>query len=232
MALEERTVIHQIILNKNPEGTFRNAMVKEIKYIFDTQTNKYDRGIPLDPRKVTEAELQDMLTAEQTAIIAANTNLQNSLDEAQQTLSEMNQSLADLGAERNSLQEQLTNARQDGTNKAQAIAGHLNRITELEAEQERLRTIETAYNQLQAQPADLTRGQVILGLASVGITEQDVDNILAGIEDEQQRFTAQVLWKNQPTFRKTHPLIQQLSGALGLDAETLDTLWEQASQIQ
>ncbi|WP_085025251.1 hypothetical protein [Ensifer aridi] len=79
--------------------------------------------------------------------------------------------------------------------------------------------------QIRAGMPMLSRRQLLLGLLSIGITEEMVD---AGIGADT---AGMIEWKNASSFERTHPLITDLSGYFQLPPEQVDSLWLWASGL-
>ncbi|WP_421983341.1 hypothetical protein [Roseibium sp.] len=78
-------------------------------------------------------------------------------------------------------------------------------------------------NRANMQP--LTARQFRLGLLQSGRTLAQVEAAIAAIEDPTERETAQVDWEYASEFNRMHPLVVDISLALGLSPEQVDTLW-------
>jgi len=55
-----------------------------------------------------------------------------------------------------------------------------------------------------------------------GITEENVDALIAGISDVNAKWEAETLWKKSPTIRRRHPLVLSFSAAFGLTSSQVD----------
>lgn len=74
-------------------------------------------------------------------------------------------------------------------------------------------------------PAEVTRRQLLLALYGAGITRSQIAAMLAGNEP------ALIEYEEALTFRRDHPLIASLGGALQMDSEQIDQLFLQAAAL-
>lgn len=74
----------------------------------------------------------------------------------------------------------------------------------------------------------LTARQLRLGLVGGGILPAQVDAAIAAIPDDNARAVAEIEWEYAMQFERDHPLIEQVSTALGLNVEQIDTMWQAA----
>ena len=79
-------------------------------------------------------------------------------------------------------------------------------------------------------PQSVTMRQARLALLGIGLLDQ-VDAVIAGIEDPTQRGAAEIEWEYAQTVDRNSPFVQQLSAGLGLTDEQKDQLFRTASQI-
>lgn len=77
----------------------------------------------------------------------------------------------------------------------------------------------------------LTARQLRLGLVTNGIALVDVEATINAIENPQDKAVAQIEWEYASQFERSHHLIAQVGGALGLTEEQIDTMWQQALQL-
>jgi len=77
----------------------------------------------------------------------------------------------------------------------------------------------------------LTARQLRLALTSIGVTRAVVEAQIASIEDAAAREVAMIEWEYSTTYERTHPLIAQVGGALGLSETQIDALWENAATL-
>lgn len=83
---------------------------------------------------------------------------------------------------------------------------------------------------LAAMPA-LTRRQFRLALVLNGYNLADIETLINSIEDPMQRQITMIEWQDATTFHRTNPSLIVMAGLMGLDAETVDQLWLQASTL-
>jgi hypothetical protein len=74
----------------------------------------------------------------------------------------------------------------------------------------------------------LTARQFRLGLIAGNITPEQITAVIDAMADGPDKVTAQIEWEYATTFTRMHPLVAQLSAALGLTPEQVDTLWTNA----
>ena len=72
--------------------------------------------------------------------------------------------------------------------------------------------------------------QARLALLQAGLLSQ-VEAAIAAIEDAGLRQAVQIEWEYAAEVNRTHPWVQTLWAALGLSAEDLDALFEQAATL-
>lgn len=85
-----------------------------------------------------------------------------------------------------------------------------------------------AYEPAPVMLAPLTRRQLRLGLLANGITTTHVEAAIAAIPDAMDRAVAEIEWADASTYKRDHPLIEQVGTALELTPEQIDTMWEGA----
>ena len=78
---------------------------------------------------------------------------------------------------------------------------------------------------------DLTRRQLLLGLLSISITEDQVDAQIGLIEDAEERAYSMIEWKAASTFKREHPLVGMMAAAFSLPIEQVDDLWRWAAGL-
>ena len=76
----------------------------------------------------------------------------------------------------------------------------------------------------------VTHRQACLALREAGLLAQ-IPAIIAGIADADAREIVQIEWDSRCDVDRTHPWVQSLAAALGLTAEALDALFEQAATL-
>ena len=72
--------------------------------------------------------------------------------------------------------------------------------------------------------------QARLALLQAGLLTQ-VETAIAAIGDAGQRAAVQIEWEYATEVNRSHPWVQTLGAALGLSAEDLDALFEQAATL-
>lgn len=85
--------------------------------------------------------------------------------------------------------------------------------------------------EVRAAMPSLTARQFRLGLLDADRTFAQVEAAIAAIPDEIAREKAMVEWEYAATFNRLHPLVVDLSGALGFTPEEVDTLWQSALNL-
>jgi len=74
----------------------------------------------------------------------------------------------------------------------------------------------------------ITARQLRLTLVSNGFALDQVDAAIDAMEDPQERAMALIEWQYASEFERTHSLIEQVGGSLGLASEQIDNMWQQA----
>ena len=83
---------------------------------------------------------------------------------------------------------------------------------------------------LKAWSIPVTPRQFRLALLDIDVTPDNVESLLATIEDEKLRTAAQIEWRNATEIRRDHPLIAQIAPMLGGTDEMLDDLFLSAME--
>jgi hypothetical protein len=65
-----------------------------------------------------------------------------------------------------------------------------------------------------------------------GITEQDIQAVIAAIQDAEQRYTAQIAFSRATEWRAGSPTMQIMAGLLGLTSENLAALFAKAVTVE
>eukprot|EP00903_Cladosiphon_okamuranus_P001985 g1983.t1 len=78
---------------------------------------------------------------------------------------------------------------------------------------------------IRATMPNVSARQLRHGLLNVELEEADVDAVIAAIPDDDERKRASIDWRTANEFERLHPLVVQLSAALGLSPEVVDDLW-------
>ncbi|MGF9694696.1 hypothetical protein AAIH46_17890 [Rhizobium sp. 0TCS1.26] len=76
--------------------------------------------------------------------------------------------------------------------------------------------------------APLTPRQLRLGLWSIGIDEQAVEQAIADLPDAS---FAMIEWRHAGTYDRTHPLVGALGQTFDLPVEQIDALWTWAAGL-
>ena len=71
-------------------------------------------------------------------------------------------------------------------------------------------------------PATISARQIRLWLISAGISLAQIDALIDGIEDAQQREYTRVEWEFAPYIERAHPMVATFAGALGLTEAQVD----------
>lgn len=77
----------------------------------------------------------------------------------------------------------------------------------------------------------LSARQLRLGLLANGFTTAQVAAVIDGMPDGADKEKAKIEWEYATQFNRTHPLIASVGVALGLSAEQIDTMWNEALNI-
>ncbi len=80
---------------------------------------------------------------------------------------------------------------------------------------------------LAAMPA-LKRRQFRLTLAMNGYDLKEIETLIDQIEDPMQRTIAQIEWQDATDFERTNPTLLKMAELMGLGAEQVNMLWNQA----
>jgi len=80
-------------------------------------------------------------------------------------------------------------------------------------------------DELREQMSTVSARQLRHGLLSVQTDEEDVEAIIAAIPDVDERKRASIDWRTANEYERLHPLVIQISAALGLTPEVVDDLW-------
>lgn len=72
----------------------------------------------------------------------------------------------------------------------------------------------------------LKRRQFRLTLVMNGYDLKQVESLINGIDDPIQRTIAQIEWQDATDFERTNPTLLMMADMLGLDANTVNELWE------
>lgn len=87
---------------------------------------------------------------------------------------------------------------------------------------------EPSVDDLRAHMPPISKRQLRLTLVRNGISLDSVAQAIAGIEGEQDRVETQIEWEDATEFERLHPRILMIADALGLTAEQIDTMWQEA----
>lgn len=79
--------------------------------------------------------------------------------------------------------------------------------------------------------APLTSRQLRLGLVQNGISLASVEATINAIPDTTTRELAKIEWEYATSFSRTHPLIDQIAGALGLTEEQVNDMWGSSLEL-
>lgn len=78
----------------------------------------------------------------------------------------------------------------------------------------------------------LTSRQFRLALVNLaGQSLAGVDAVIDAITDPTARDNARIEWEYANEFRRDHPMIDTIAGALGISAKQVDALWERALSL-
>jgi hypothetical protein len=80
-------------------------------------------------------------------------------------------------------------------------------------------------------PTTISPRQIRIWLITHGISIAVVEQAIASIPDETQRQIVQVEWEYSPYVERTHPWLEALGSALGLDSAAIDQAFREASVI-
>lgn len=79
--------------------------------------------------------------------------------------------------------------------------------------------------EIREQMPPLNPAQIRLGLLSIGITEEMIDEALQGNPE------GIIEWKYRPTYKRTHPIVVSLAESFELTPEQVDSLWMWAAGL-
>lgn len=79
--------------------------------------------------------------------------------------------------------------------------------------------------EVRAAMPSLTARQLRLGLLNAGISPSTVTATIGGMPAGPEKDKAQIEWEYATTFNRTHPLIANVGGALGLTDNEIDGMW-------
>lgn len=82
----------------------------------------------------------------------------------------------------------------------------------------------TAITPPEAPFPTLNRAQVLIGLASINITEDMIDAEIQKLPTDQAPY-AMIDWKNRVNYQRDNPLVRMLQASFSLSDETVDHLW-------
>ena len=85
--------------------------------------------------------------------------------------------------------------------------------------------------ELRAAMPTITARQFRLGLIQAGYALAEVDAQIALIADDTERTIAEIEWTTASEYQRLHPLVVDLSPALGLTPEMVDSMWGWAADI-
>ncbi|MGY6709702.1 MAG: hypothetical protein ACXIVF_15390 [Rhizobiaceae bacterium] len=77
----------------------------------------------------------------------------------------------------------------------------------------------------------LSPRQMRLVMLAIGLSDNDVEQTIAAIEDEHERAGAMIEWRWATQYDRTHPLVGMLSAMMEFDPEQIDSLWEWAAGL-
>lgn len=80
-------------------------------------------------------------------------------------------------------------------------------------------------------PQTVSARQIRLWLVSHGISLSQIEAAIASIEDTAARQVVQIEWEYAPYVERTHPWLDSLGEALGLDAAAVDQAFREASTL-
>ena len=78
---------------------------------------------------------------------------------------------------------------------------------------------------------DLQRPSFLFMMGKLGITEEQVEELIGQMPEGDARDLALIVFRNQPTFKRDNALLQTLTEAVGLTSEQVDTAWRTAEQL-
>ena len=84
---------------------------------------------------------------------------------------------------------------------------------------------------LEPVPASVSARQIRLWLIRHGVPLASVEQAIDGVEDQVTRETIRVEWEYAPYVERSHPWLESLGAALGLDAAAIDQAFREAAVI-
>ena len=80
-------------------------------------------------------------------------------------------------------------------------------------------------------PVSVTARQIRLWLITHNVSLASVDAAISGIADQMQRDLVKAEWESAPYVERTHPMLEVLGQALGLDSASIDAAFREAAVI-
>ena len=80
-------------------------------------------------------------------------------------------------------------------------------------------------------PVSVTARQIRLWLITHNVSLASVDAAISGIADQMQRDLVKAEWEYAPYVERTHPMLEVLGQALGLDSASIDAAFREAALI-
>jgi hypothetical protein len=77
----------------------------------------------------------------------------------------------------------------------------------------------------------ISKAQCLLWLLQQGKSESDIDALIAGIPDAEQRAVAEIEWKYRQPFHHDHPLFASLAPAIGISVDDLPAAFRAAALL-
>lgn len=226
MALTKTEFTERVLIVLNEDGSFRGAHKEGLSILrADGVVVNVMQGSP-EPLQAGDLEallpsLADLIAA----LDAANQALETASNDANKFEAEN----ATLVAANESLSAGLADAesRADAERGAKQAA-----LASLEIANARIVELEAKLSPVDANGfAILSDTQARLGLLSAGVTEDQVQAVIAAIPDAVQRESARIYWDRSLTVQRSHPLVVALAGSLGFSEMQLDQLWAYAATL-
>jgi len=90
---------------------------------------------------------------------------------------------------------------------------------------------EPTIEEIRAAMPHITPRQFWIAASSIGVSKQDVLDVVATMTDEAEKIRMQIEILEATVYERTNPYIDDLSGVLGITGEQLDALWMWASAV-
>ena len=80
-------------------------------------------------------------------------------------------------------------------------------------------------------PTEVSMAQAVVALSRSGVSEDDIEALLAAMPDSQAKTEARAWWRRSNAVQRNHPVVQLLAPALGLNSAQVDDLFRLAATL-